>query len=61
MVTVTRFARRYETDPDPQRPATRRNVENGYIAAGRLEIIRLDNDPSFPENGLLRIDVRGGQ
>ena len=61
MVTVTRFARRYEADPDPTRPATRRNLENGYIAAGRLEIIRLDNDPSFPENGLLRIDVRGGQ
>jgi hypothetical protein len=58
-VAVTRFARRYEPDPEPNRPATRANVENGYISAGRLEIIRLDNDPSFPENGMLAIHVQG--
>lgn len=59
-VAVLRFAQRYEADPDPARPATRRNLNRGYIDAGRLEIIRLDNDPNFPENGLLSITVRGG-
>jgi hypothetical protein len=28
---------------------------------GRLEIARLDNDPNFPEHGLLRLDLRGGK
>lgn len=60
-VTVTRFARRYEPDPEPSRPATRINRDRGYIDAGPLEIIRLDNDPSLPENGILNITVRGGQ
>ncbi len=26
-----------------------------------LEVLRLDNDPSFPENGRLDLDMRGGQ
>lgn len=60
-VKVTRFARRYEADREPSLPATRLNLDRGYIDAGRLEIIRLDNDPSFPENGILNITVRGGQ
>jgi hypothetical protein len=60
-VKVLRFSRRYEADPDPDRLATQKNLENGYIAVGRLEIIRLDNDPSFPENGTLTITVGGGR
>ncbi len=28
---------------------------------GPLEIARLDNDPNFPENGVLRLDLRGGR
>jgi hypothetical protein len=28
---------------------------------GRLEIARLDNDPNFPEHGVLRLDLRGGK
>jgi hypothetical protein len=31
------------------------------LALGPLEIARLDNDPNFPENGRLVIDVRGGR
>jgi hypothetical protein len=27
----------------------------------RLEIARLDNDPSLPENGVLRINLAGGK
>ncbi|HEX6639985.1 MAG TPA: putative baseplate assembly protein, partial [Thermoanaerobaculia bacterium] len=33
----------------------------GRISVGRLEIARLDNDPNFPENGMLTIHVDGGR
>ncbi|WP_448612086.1 hypothetical protein [Geodermatophilus sp. URMC 60] len=33
----------------------------GRIAAGRLEVLRLDNDPNFPEHGVLHLDMRGGK
>ncbi|MBA2312967.1 MAG: putative baseplate assembly protein [Actinobacteria bacterium] len=36
-------------------------IENGVLPLGPLEIARLDNDPSFPENGRLILDVRGGR
>ena len=36
-------------------------IANGVLPLGPLEIARLDNDPSFPENGRLRLDVRGGR
>ena len=36
-------------------------LEQGYIPAGRLEVLRLENDPSFPENGVLEFDMRGGK
>lgn len=35
-------------------------IENGLIGAAALEVLRLDNDPNFPENGRLRLDMRGG-
>ncbi|GAB7125496.1 putative baseplate assembly protein [Silvimonas sp. JCM 19000] len=40
-------------------------VAAGEIAAGQilvepLEVLRLDNDPNFPENGRLTLDMRGG-
>jgi hypothetical protein len=41
--------------------ATRRNLEQAYIAIGQLEVVRLDNDPSFPENGVLRLNMLGGK
>lgn len=39
---------------------------NGEVAAGvlslhPLEVARLDNDPNFPENGLLTLEMRGGR
>jgi len=37
-----------------------RELERGVLATGRLEIIRLDNDPNFPENGRLDIILYGG-
>jgi hypothetical protein len=36
-------------------------LEKGYISANRMEVIRLDNDPSFPENGVLRLNSWGGR
>lgn len=50
---VTRF-QRFGRVPDGE-------LEQGYIPMGRLEILRLDNDPSFPENGVLQLDMLGGK
>ena len=36
-------------------------LEQGYIPAGRLEVLRLENDPNFPERGVLELDMRGGK
>jgi len=36
-------------------------LQQGYIPMDRLEILRLDNDPNFPENGVLRLNMGGGK
>jgi len=36
-------------------------LEGGQLTIGRLEIARLDNDPNFPENGVLRLTLEGGR
>jgi hypothetical protein len=36
-------------------------IDSGSLAIGRLEIARLDNDPSFPERGVLRLTMEGGR
>ncbi|OEY66762.1 putative baseplate assembly protein [Marinobacter sp. X15-166B] len=36
-------------------------IEQGVLALEAVEIARLDNDPGFPENGLLTLDMRGGR
>jgi hypothetical protein len=33
----------------------------GRLRLGRLEIARLDDDPNFPEHGVLRLTLRGGK
>ena len=35
-------------------------IKLGMIMTGKLEIIRLDNDPSFPENGRIDFIMEGG-
>ncbi|HYX53830.1 MAG TPA: putative baseplate assembly protein [Candidatus Limnocylindrales bacterium] len=35
--------------------------DNAVLELGPLEIARLDNDPNFPENGRLVLNVRGGR
>jgi hypothetical protein len=52
-VAVTRLRRLYEAPND--------EIENGVLPLGPLEIARVDNDPSLPENGRLRLVMRGGR
>jgi predicted phage baseplate assembly protein len=51
--SVTRF-QRFGKLPDHE-------LEQGYIALDRLEIARLDNDPNFPENGVLSLNMGGAK
>jgi len=52
-VEVTKFQRQGTDDPS--------YLINGELPLGRLEIARLDNDPNFPEHGVLRLDIHGGR
>ena len=40
---------------------SRKPVDEGKLPIDRLEIARLDNDPSFPERGVLRLTLAGGR
>lgn len=53
-VVITTF-RRLRVPPDPK------PLDDGVLAIGRLEIARLDNDPNFPERGVLKLSVGGGK
>ena len=41
------------------KPANK-ELETGALAPASLEIIQLDNDPNFPENGRIAFDMNGG-
>ena len=43
-----------------QRQPQTSGLVNGVLPMGRLEIARLDNDPSFPERGVLDLTFGGG-
>jgi len=36
-------------------------IIDGILPLDAFEVARLDNDPSFPENGILNLDMRGGR
>jgi hypothetical protein len=36
-------------------------LDEGVLTMGRLEIARLDNDPNFPDRGVLKFTMRGGR
>lgn len=38
-----------------------RELENGVLPLGPLEVARLDNDPSFPERGIMKLVMQGGR
>ncbi len=52
-VHVTHFNRQGRHDTAP--------LDDGLLRLGRLEIARLDNDPNFPEHGVLRLELSGGK
>jgi hypothetical protein len=58
---VRRLTRRDTPDPDPDRPATKRHLETGRVDIARLEVLRADSDPNFPENGAVILIMRGGK
>jgi predicted Rdx family selenoprotein len=51
-VTVLRFQRFGK--------ASNNELTRELLQVGRLEIVRLDNDPNFPENGKLELVMKGG-
>ncbi|MCI0698641.1 putative baseplate assembly protein [candidate division KSB1 bacterium] len=52
-VQVTKLERLFE--------GPNKELDNGILPIHPFEIARLDNDPSFPENGRLELTVRGGR
>ena len=52
-VVVRAFHRRYEPPMG--------ELETGVLELSPLEIARLDNDRSFPEHGVLEVEMRGGR
>jgi hypothetical protein len=60
-VRVTRLERFEVLEPAPGETAADELPSGSVLALGPLEIARLDNDPDFPENGRLSLDLRGGR
>jgi hypothetical protein len=52
-VSATAFGRQGDDDPGP--------LAEGVLRLGPREIARLDNDPNFPERGVLTLELHGGQ
>ena len=50
---ITKLLRQGDTNNDA--------VANGRLLLGRREIARLDNDPNFPEHGVLNLIMNGGR
>ncbi len=42
------------------RPASG-ELDQGFIPAERLEILQLNDDPNFPEHGILTLNMQGGK
>ncbi|WP_444997860.1 putative baseplate assembly protein [Aliikangiella sp. IMCC44359] len=52
-VKITKFSRQGDDDPKP--------LSDGFMTLGEFEIARLDNNPNFPENGILKLKMLGGK
>lgn len=55
-VEITMFKRRGASDDEAEK-----SLEKGRLEMGRLEIVRLDNDPNYPERGVLNLVMKGGR
>lgn len=53
---ITRLARLHAEQPDQE---TTTNLGQGFLAIGHDQIIRLDNDRNFPQNGTLAVVPKG--
>src|SRR5262249_18632832 len=53
---ITRLAQLHAAFPDRD---TKRNLLQGFLAIGADQVMRLDNDRNFPENGTLFIRAKG--
>jgi Baseplate J-like protein len=53
---ITRLARLHAARPDEE---TATNLRQGYLAIGADQVVRLDNDRNFPENGVLTLRAKG--
>jgi hypothetical protein len=53
---ITRLAQSHAADPDKE---TSVNLARGFLAVGTDQVIRLDNDRNFPQNGTLTILPQG--
>jgi predicted phage baseplate assembly protein len=54
--TIKRLARAHASQPERE---TSLNLAQGFLETGGDEVIRLDNDRNFPENGTLAISTSG--
>ncbi len=52
-VEITKLKRQNEVNNDA--------IQTGKLPLSRLEIARLDNDPNFPEHGILNFKMNGGK
>lgn len=55
-VRIARLARLHAAQPAAE---TADNLDRGFLAVGADQIVRLDNDRNFPENGTLVVRPRG--
>jgi predicted phage baseplate assembly protein len=55
---ITVLARSHSAQPSQE---TAVNLSQGYLAVSNDEVIRLDNDRNFPQNGTLTITAAGAQ
>jgi len=53
---ITRLARSHAAQPDQE---TSINLAQGFLAVGSDQVIRLDNDRNFPQNGTLAVTLSG--
>ena len=60
-VAVTRLERYEIGEPTPGETDAEEVPSSSVLTLGPLEIARLDNDPNFPENGRVSLDLRGGR
>jgi hypothetical protein len=60
-VQVTRLERYEIGEPQPGEDQAAELPTGSVFSLGPLQIARLDNDPNFPENGRLVLDMRGGR